>query len=94
MKPDFEKYRRYVDHFDVSEEEKDDIIHTVFRIMERCKDRAFRASPEQLALAADGSEVAEDSGKLIDLQASPLTGEFELKSKVEPNQPDNDSRSQ
>ena len=41
MTPDLEKYRRYVDRFDLTEAQKAELIHTVWSIMESFVDRAF-----------------------------------------------------
>lgn len=41
MSPDYEKYRPYVAHFDLSDAEKDELIHSVWLIMESFVDRAF-----------------------------------------------------
>lgn len=61
LKPDVEKYRRYVDHFDISEKDKVELIHTVWRIMESFVDRAFGLDPVQqqrlLASAANSNDA-------------------------------------
>lgn len=39
--PDLSKYRPYVDHFDLTDAQKDDLLLTVWRIMQSFVDRAF-----------------------------------------------------
>ena len=41
MSLDIRKYRRHVDGFDLTEEQKDDLIRTVWAILESFVDRAF-----------------------------------------------------
>lgn len=70
MIPDFEKYRRYVDHFDLTEEGKRELVHTVYVFMENSVDRALGTDPTQLVMAqqgADTSKRAIDSGTVVDL---------------------------
>lgn len=50
MTMDLEKYRKYVDHFDITEAQKVDLIHTVARILESVIDRAFGLHPDQQCL--------------------------------------------
>lgn len=47
MRLDPEKYRKYVDNFDLTEEEKLQLMEQVWAIMESFVDRAFGESPEQ-----------------------------------------------
>lgn len=56
--PDIQKYRRYVDHFDLTEEQKVELIRTVWRIMESFVHRAFGVDPvQQLKLPAPGKDA-------------------------------------
>lgn len=66
MKPDIETYRKYVDHFDISEEEKIEFIHTVWNIMESFVDRAFGEDSVQLSMAARVEKGGRDSGSVVD----------------------------
>ncbi|QLH40629.1 MAG: hypothetical protein HWD60_19165 [Defluviicoccus sp.] len=55
MPPDLEKYRPYVDGFDLSEAQKAELIHSVWAIMESFADRAFGLHPVQrVALSGSG----------------------------------------
>lgn len=60
MEPDIEKYRKFVDHYDLSEDEKIEFIRTVWKIMESFADAAFGIHPVQLAMS-DGSDKSSDS---------------------------------
>ena len=58
MLADLEKYRRYVDRFDLDEAQKQELIHTVWAIMESFVDRAFGPHP---ARRCPGLEANGDS---------------------------------
>lgn len=58
MTPDTEKYRAYVDGFDLTEERKIELIHTVWRIMQSFADRAFGDDPVQTCVLPDAPEDA------------------------------------
>jgi hypothetical protein len=47
LKPDIDKYLPYVDHLDLTQEEKIELIHTVWHISEVFVDRAFGLHPSQ-----------------------------------------------
>lgn len=47
--PDLSKYRTYVDHFDLTDAQKDDLLLTVWRIMQSFVDRAFGDDSTQQA---------------------------------------------
>lgn len=74
MPPDLERYRRYVDGFALSEQEKVELLRTVWRIMESFVDRAFGLDPVQLCLPADRSKRA--SGQEITLHYDQRTRSF------------------
>lgn len=76
MKPDLEKYRAFVDGFDLSDAEKTDLIHTVWRIMEGFVDRAFGLDPATLVA---NRKVA--SGKPKDVE---LTMYFSAHARTRP----------
>ncbi len=50
MPPDFDTYRRHLDGFDLSDEQKVELMQTVWRIMESFVDRAFGIDGVQLVL--------------------------------------------
>jgi len=45
--PDLDKYRRHVEHFDLSDAQKTDLLLAVWRIMQSFVDRAFGDDPVQ-----------------------------------------------
>jgi len=47
MTPDFEKYRHYVDGFDLTEAQKKEFVQTVWSIMESFVDQAWGIHPVQ-----------------------------------------------
>lgn len=67
MLPDLEKYRPYLDGYDMTEAQKDEFIHTLWTIMEAFADRAFGLHPAQQipAFLADGDSNGE--GEAVDL---------------------------
>lgn len=67
MPPDPERYRKHVQHFDLTVTEQDELIHTVHAIMESFADRAFGADPAQLCIDLKASEGASSDGDVIDL---------------------------
>ncbi len=74
MPADFEKYRPFVDHFDLSESGKQELVNHVWAIMENSIDRALHSDPSQRAMADASSVVDEnvakramDSGTVVDL---------------------------
>ncbi len=66
MQPDIEKYRKYVNQFDLSEERKIELIHTVWRIMESFVDRAFGDDPVQQCLELKIEKDGQNSAIVID----------------------------
>ena len=75
MPPDLQTYRSYVDGFDLTEEQKAELIHTVWSIMESFVDRAFGLHPVQQCRAAAsgvdsnaGRESVDSSGQSISTQ--------------------------
>ena len=82
MEPDLEKYRRYVAHFDLTQSEKDELIHFIYRSMGGFVDRAFGDDPVQQCLAARKTKSAPGNGAMIELskqeyQTTRLTPTFE-----------------
>ncbi|MBI1274434.1 hypothetical protein GC177_00490 [bacterium] len=53
MQPDIEEYRQYVDRFDLSEEQKIELIRTIWLMMQSFVDTAFGYHPVQLCLKQD-----------------------------------------
>lgn len=71
MTPDIEKYRKYVDQFDLPEDHKIALIHIVWRIMESFVDRAFGDDPVQHCLELKAEKDEQNSAVVID--SKPIT---------------------
>ena len=77
MPLDLDKYRPYVDGFDLSEAQKDELIHTLWTIMEAFADQAFGLHPAQqipASLMADDSTAEADG---VDLDRISVSDPFE-----------------
>lgn len=48
MPLNLEKYRPYLDEFDMSTEQKDEFIQTLWTVMQSFADQAFECSPENI----------------------------------------------
>lgn len=71
MKCDPDDFRHLVEKFDLSSNDQDELIHTVWRVMESVVDRAWNADPVQMALVDRDNIVAKDaldSGPVIELE--------------------------
>lgn len=66
MTPDLQKYRPLVEEFDLTDAEKDELIHTVWQIMESFVDRAFGVDPTQQAVRAAGMTDSRRDAKRVD----------------------------
>jgi RNAse (barnase) inhibitor barstar len=66
---DISPYRKYVDHFDISEEQKVELIHAVWNIMEGVVDLAFGKNSVQLcgAASSDQDGLQDQTSKVISL---------------------------
>ena len=58
MLPDLEKYRPYVDGFDMMEDQKTELIHTLWGIMESFADQAFGLHPVRLCRNGGAAEIS------------------------------------
>lgn len=70
--PDLDKYRRHVDHFDLSEHQKTELLRAIWLIMQSFVDRAFGDDPaQQYRGRVDGIVTADEiaGGPVIELQA-------------------------
>ena len=72
MPPDLDKYRPYLDGFDLDEEQKAEFIHALWTIMEGFADRAFGLHPVwQVPAARDikdphaGPDQLESSNRIL-----------------------------
>lgn len=70
MKPDFEKYRQFVDDFDLPEAEKIELINTIWNVMESFVDRAFGINSSQQAIAARDEKHALLDAPMIELETT------------------------
>jgi hypothetical protein len=73
MQTDIEKYRKHVEHFDLTDIQKDELIHNVKNIVVNFIDRAFQQDGTQLALKDKYSSIAKDAfdgGPVINLKAN------------------------
>ncbi len=65
MTPDFDKYRHYVDGFDLTETQKQELMQTVWSIMESFVDQAWGLHPVQQCLG--GAERSlQDSYRILE----------------------------
>jgi hypothetical protein len=71
LKPDIEKYLSYVDHLDLSREEKIELINTVWHIMEAFVDHAFGMHPAQQIPGGETRNIVLRRAGLIDLKSQP-----------------------
>ena len=77
MTPDLEKYRRYVDRFDLTEAQKAELIHTVWSIMESFVDRAFGIDSVQQIRPSLAKDDPKRMGNRLDSEQRLLTNHFE-----------------
>ena len=76
MKPDIEKYRRYVDDFDLTEDQKVELIHTVWAIVGSVVDEAFGVHPVQLCRPGSRRGISNGTDDQVDSRTHSLEGEF------------------
>ena len=65
MPLDFEKYRPYVDDFGISDAHKDELIQTVYSIMENFVDHAFGKHPVQ-QFGEQAKKILQDSTRILE----------------------------
>lgn len=70
-KPDLEKYRPFVDRFDLPEAARKDLLESLWRIMESFVDRAFNADPVQLVHKGPDAKRASGQAPVIDCKNAP-----------------------
>ncbi len=64
--PDIEKYRGFVNHFDLTDEQKVELIHIGWMMAESFVDRAVGGDPVQLALHERDGKRALASSPMIE----------------------------
>lgn len=70
MPDDLSKYRHHVEQFDLSDEQKADLLRTVYSMMQSAVDRAY---------GHDSAQLAMEAGDVIDLNV----GEYRVAGLVE-----------
>lgn len=70
LKPDIEKYRKYVDHFDITEEHKIELIHIMWNFMGNFVDRAFGVDSVQTCLEIKAKKIGQDSTNMLNSKQS------------------------
>lgn len=74
--PDLGKYRRHVEHFDLTDAQKADLLLAVWRIMQSFVDRAFGDDPVQQARAVRERALRGGPARpVIDLQPISESGD-------------------
>lgn len=58
MPPCIDRYRKHVDHFDLSDHQKTELIHIVYHMMENFVERAFGDDDVQKCIEGRASERA------------------------------------
>jgi hypothetical protein len=83
MSLDFEKYRHHVDRFDLSEEQKDELLLTVWRLVEIFVDKSFSGRDSQSIRCEDTELSGQEQLEPLEYddipgRTNPRTGRFEL----------------
>lgn len=86
MNPDIDKYRRFVDRFDLTDDQKVEIIHTLWNIVGGFACRAFGLDPVRQVTGGPGLEDASGKPPVLEFEMLPnkdnsLTGTFGLKAR-------------
>lgn len=76
MKCNIEKYRKYVDKYDLPETDKIEIIESVWTVMESFVDRAFGLNSTQQSIAAQHAKDAIEKPSMLELKAEQISEEF------------------
>lgn len=71
MTPDIEKYLPMLDEFDITKEQKIQLIYDLWHIMENFVDYAFGLHPVQQVMNKNNQGDLQDSEKYINLPYSP-----------------------
>lgn len=66
MQPDITKYREYVDRFDINEDQKIALIHTIWNAMGSFVDRAFGDDPVQHCLQSKKAEDSDHASRVLE----------------------------
>jgi len=63
---DVQKYRSYVDGFDLSKEEKDKLLEAIWSLLETFVDRSFDEDPVQYLLGTDADSNRKSRKNVVD----------------------------
>nr|WP_306267029.1 hypothetical protein [Pararhizobium sp. IMCC3301] len=66
MQPDIERYRQYVDHLDIADEKKNELIHTVWLILQNGFDRALGEESTQICIELKANKVGQESASVVE----------------------------
>lgn len=76
MRPNIEDYRQYVDRFDLSEEQKVELIETLWRIVQTFVDQAFGLLPVQQVVDRTSPASAEPDSHAIEWSNQEIANQF------------------
>ncbi len=79
MKPNIEKYLPMLNDMDLTREQKIELIHDLWHIMQNFVDRAFGAHPLQQCRDKKEFSDLHDSNKCIDSISSPQTSDGDIR---------------
>jgi len=84
MTPDIKKYRRFVDRFDLTEEQKIEVILAVWQVVEGFAYRAFGLDPVQQVARPSAAKSASRVAAVLEFEKVPnpdksLTNTFRMK---------------
>lgn len=66
MGPDFDKYRPLVAELDLTDEEKDELIYTVWSMMRSFVEASFGEDPTQLAVDQNKNKFGHEAKNRVD----------------------------
>lgn len=86
MEPDIEKYRRFIDRFDLTEEQKVELIGALWRSVGGFAYRAFGLDPVQQVIGASSTKDASRESPMLEFEKVPspensLKNTFRLKAR-------------
>lgn len=77
MLVDVEKYRCHVQSIDLPQDRKDELIHTIYTILQSFVDRAFGVHPVQLSLGSPPQNMPESAAHHAIMDANSINHEAE-----------------
>ncbi len=81
MLTDVTPYRKYVDQFDISEEKKLELIHSVWNMMQSVVDEAFGKHPAQLVKSDSSKPLQKSKPSILSLVEPNRSGASKLRNK-------------